>query len=138
MIFWLVLKLEIGYRVMISWKNLVSLRGFFWRLYFCIVKYLNFHNSFFKWCFNVNGKATMWYTPCSLRKVIKFYFFNLIILRQNTNLEMKRRNTKRGPTSKIETMPKSKREQKTLTQIQFPSLHCKLLTNHVKQIKPKA
>jgi hypothetical protein len=26
---------------------LVSLRGFFWNLYFCMVKYLSFHNSFF-------------------------------------------------------------------------------------------
>jgi hypothetical protein len=30
MIFWLLLKLEISYRVMISWRILVSLRGFFW------------------------------------------------------------------------------------------------------------
>jgi len=29
MIFWLVLKLEISYRIMISQKILVSLRGFF-------------------------------------------------------------------------------------------------------------
>ncbi len=36
MIFWLVLKLEISYRVIIiSWRILVSFRGFFWRLYFC-------------------------------------------------------------------------------------------------------
>jgi hypothetical protein len=48
MIFWLVLKLEISYRVIISWRNLVSFRGFFWRLYFCMVKYLRFHScSFF-------------------------------------------------------------------------------------------
>jgi hypothetical protein len=32
MIFWLVLKLEISYnRVLISWRILVSFRGFFWR-----------------------------------------------------------------------------------------------------------
>ncbi len=43
-LFWLVLKLEISYRVMISWR---VLRGLFWRLYFCMVKYLNFHNSSF-------------------------------------------------------------------------------------------
>jgi hypothetical protein len=43
-LFWLVLKLEISYRVMISWR---ILRGLFWRLYFCMVKYLNFHNSSF-------------------------------------------------------------------------------------------
>ncbi len=47
MIFWLVLKLEISYRGMISWTILVSCRGFFWRLYLCMVKYLNFHNSSF-------------------------------------------------------------------------------------------
>ncbi len=36
MIFWLVLKLEISYRVIIiSRRILVSFRGFFWRLYFC-------------------------------------------------------------------------------------------------------
>ncbi len=47
MIFWLVLKLEISYRVMISQMILVSLRGFLLRLIFCMVKYLNFHNSSF-------------------------------------------------------------------------------------------
>ncbi len=48
MIFWLVSKLEISYyRVIISWKILVSFRGFFRRLYFCMVKYLSFHNSSF-------------------------------------------------------------------------------------------
>jgi len=33
-----------------------------------MMKYLSFHNSFFclKILFNVNGKATMWHTPCSL------------------------------------------------------------------------
>ncbi len=41
MIFQLVLKLKISYRVnMISWR-------IYWRLYFCMVKYLNFHNSSF-------------------------------------------------------------------------------------------
>jgi hypothetical protein len=35
MIFWLVLKLEISYRVKISWRILVCFKGFFWRLYFC-------------------------------------------------------------------------------------------------------
>ncbi len=47
MIFWLMLKLEIKYRVIISWKIFVSFRGFFGRLYFCMVKYLSFHNSSF-------------------------------------------------------------------------------------------
>ncbi len=76
MIFWLVfIKLEISYRVMISWRILVYFRGFFWRLYFCMVKYLNFHNSSFALrylLFNVNGKATVWHTPC----FIVFYFIN--------------------------------------------------------------
>jgi hypothetical protein len=31
--------------VIISWRILVSFRGFFWRLYFWMVKYLRFHNS---------------------------------------------------------------------------------------------
>ncbi len=42
------LKLEIiSYSVIISWRILVSFRGFFQRLYFCRVKYLSFHNSSF-------------------------------------------------------------------------------------------
>jgi hypothetical protein len=54
-----VLKLEISYRVMKSWRILVFFRGFFQRLYFSMVKYLNFHNSSFcpKIHFNVNGKG---------------------------------------------------------------------------------
>jgi hypothetical protein len=60
MIFRLVLKLEISYRTMISWRILVSFRGFFWRLYFCMVKYFNFHNFFcLQILFNVNGNATV-------------------------------------------------------------------------------
>jgi len=48
MIFGLVLKLEISYRVMISCKILVSFRGFFWKMInFWMVKYLSFHNSLF-------------------------------------------------------------------------------------------
>jgi hypothetical protein len=52
---WLVLKLEIRYRVIIN-----MLKDFLLRLYFCMVKYLNFHNSSFAgrfFCCNVNGKA---------------------------------------------------------------------------------
>jgi hypothetical protein len=67
MIFWLVLKFEIIYRVMISWRILVSLLGdFFWRSYFCMVKYLNFHNFSFvlRYFFNENGKASVWHAPC--------------------------------------------------------------------------
>jgi hypothetical protein len=47
MIFWLVLKLEIRSRVIISGRILVSFRGFFEDYNFCMVKYLSFHNSFF-------------------------------------------------------------------------------------------
>jgi hypothetical protein len=66
MIFWLVLKLEI--LVIELWYLegfLVSFRGFFWRWYFYMVKYLNFHTSSFalRYLFNVKGKATMWHTP---------------------------------------------------------------------------
>ncbi len=75
------IKLEISYnRVMISWRILVYFRGFFWRLYFCLVKYLNFHNSSFALryllFFNVNGKATVWHTPC----FIVFYFINVLVV----------------------------------------------------------
>jgi len=62
MIFWLVLKLEISYRVIISSRILVSFRGLFEAsVYFCMVKYLSFHNSSFSLeiLFNVNGKATL-------------------------------------------------------------------------------
>jgi hypothetical protein len=71
MIFWFVLKLEIScYRVIIiSWRILASFRGFFedW-VYFCMVKYLSFHNNFF-FCLQillkkVIGKATVLHTPC--------------------------------------------------------------------------
>jgi hypothetical protein len=47
MIFWLVLKLRISYRVMISWRILIYCSEIFWRLYFYMVKYLNFHIFFF-------------------------------------------------------------------------------------------
>jgi hypothetical protein len=47
MIFWLVLKLEISYRVIISCRILVSCRGFFENYIFCMLKYMSFHNSSF-------------------------------------------------------------------------------------------
>jgi hypothetical protein len=78
MIFWLVLKLEIRDRVIKSWRILVSFRGmFFGRLYFCTMKYLSFHNSSFclKILFNVNGKATVWHTPC----YIPFVWGNILL-----------------------------------------------------------
>jgi hypothetical protein len=53
---------EISYRVIISWRILVSFRGFFEDHSFCMAKYLSFHNSSF--ALNVNVKATVWHTPC--------------------------------------------------------------------------
>jgi hypothetical protein len=50
MIFWLVLKLEISYRVCDILKGFgFFLEGFFFGkiIYFCMVKYLNFHHSSF-------------------------------------------------------------------------------------------
>jgi hypothetical protein len=61
MIFWL--KLEISYRIIISWRFLVSFRGFFednifarWNIWVSIFG--------LKIIFNVNGKVTVWHTPC--------------------------------------------------------------------------
>jgi hypothetical protein len=46
MIFWLVLKLEISYRVLISLEGFwFLLEDFFEGYIFCMVKYLSFHNS---------------------------------------------------------------------------------------------
>jgi hypothetical protein len=62
MIFWLVLKLEISYRVIIiSWKDFGFIFGFLKNYNFGMVKYLSFHNSSFAliFFFNVNGKAIM-------------------------------------------------------------------------------
>ncbi len=55
------LKLEINYRVIISRRILVSLRGFLEDYIFAMVKYLTFPNSSFAliYIFNVNGKATV-------------------------------------------------------------------------------
>ncbi len=63
MIFWLVLELEISVRVMISWRVLVSFRGFFFEDYICA--WWNIWISIIL-VFNVNGKVTMWHTPCLL------------------------------------------------------------------------
>jgi len=61
MIFWLVLKLEINYRVMISRRILVFLRGFFLKIIFLHSEIFEFPE--FSCClqrlFNVIGKATM-------------------------------------------------------------------------------
>jgi hypothetical protein len=69
MIFWLVLKLEISYyrSVIIYVEGFwFLLEDFFEDYIFAMVKYLNFHNSSFalRYLFNVNGKATVWDTPC--------------------------------------------------------------------------
>ncbi len=59
------LKLEISYKVLISWRILVYFKRIFWRLYF-LVKYLNFHKSCFafRYFLNLNGKPTVWHIPC--------------------------------------------------------------------------
>jgi hypothetical protein len=63
--FWLVLKLEISYRVMISWRILVS----------CFVNFIFLHVEIFEFplfffclqiLFNEIGQATVWHTPCTL------------------------------------------------------------------------
>jgi hypothetical protein len=82
MIVWLVLKLEISYNrvIIISWRILGVFflkRFFFWRVYFCKVKYLNFHNSSF--CItmlfnNVNGEATKGDTP-----LVWSWIFSLVL-----------------------------------------------------------
>jgi len=43
----LVLKLEISYRVTISWRIFGFFERIFWRLYFCMMKCLSFHNFSF-------------------------------------------------------------------------------------------
>jgi hypothetical protein len=47
MIFGLVLKLEISYRVLISSRIWFLVEGSFLRLYFCMVNYLKIRNSSF-------------------------------------------------------------------------------------------
>jgi hypothetical protein len=50
MIFWLVFKLEISYKVVISWRIFGFFKGFCFKNIFCMVKYWNFHNfSFALW-----------------------------------------------------------------------------------------
>jgi len=92
MIFWLVLKLEISYRVIISWRILVSFRGCFWRLHFCIWKYLSFQIFILclKILFNVNGKATvLWHSPCwDVYELVAVNFENILL----SNLQNKHKN----------------------------------------------
>jgi len=57
--------------VIISWRILVSFRGLFWRLYFCMVKYFEFSLFFFChkilfWC-KMARPHKLWHTPL-LRK----------------------------------------------------------------------
>jgi hypothetical protein len=68
MIFWLVLKLEISYRVIIiSWRIFeFFIRGFFedfnfarWNIWVSIILLLPEENTFFY----VNGEATVWHSP---------------------------------------------------------------------------
>ncbi len=69
MIFWLVLKLEISYRVMISLEGFwLFFTGFFLRLYFMHGEIFEFPSLFFcpKILCNVNGKATHCDTPLVL------------------------------------------------------------------------
>ncbi len=68
MIVWLVLELEISYwSYNISWRILVSFRGFVFWNFFLHGEIFEFSYFFFclKMLFNVNGKATVWHTPCS-------------------------------------------------------------------------
>jgi hypothetical protein len=44
MIFWLVLELEISYRRLIACRIWFLVEGFF-KIYFCMMKYLSFHYS---------------------------------------------------------------------------------------------
>ncbi len=75
MIFWLVLELKISYNrvIIISWRILVSFRGIFGRLYFCMVKYLSFLNSSFAL------KNTFWQGPNVTHHLL--YIYTLMSLR---------------------------------------------------------
>jgi hypothetical protein len=76
MIFWLVLKLEISYYwVIISWRILVSfLEDFFLKIIFLHGEIFEFSEFFFclQILYNVNGKGTVWHTPCSFG-VLNFF-----------------------------------------------------------------
>jgi hypothetical protein len=84
MIFWLVLKFEINYyRVIMSWRILVSLGGFLLKITFLHGEIFKFPLFFFflQIIFNVNGKATMWHTPYSTcpHNSTRLYNINYII-----------------------------------------------------------
>jgi hypothetical protein len=68
-IFWLVLKLEISYRIIISWRILASFSRITWGLYFFMVKYLSFHNSSFAFRYFFKSKwqgHTVRHNPCCI------------------------------------------------------------------------
>jgi hypothetical protein len=77
--------LRFSYRVMILWRILVSLEDFFWRLYFCMVKYLNFLNSSFalRYIFNVKWQGPRLIHPlflfCSYLFVCTAHLLHLIL-----------------------------------------------------------
>jgi len=67
--------LRLVIRVIISWRILVSFRGLFWRLYFCMVRYLSFHNSSFclQMLFKVFGQALFWRLYFCMMKYLSFH-----------------------------------------------------------------
>jgi hypothetical protein len=68
MIFLLVLKLGISYKVKLSWRILVSFRRIFLKIIFLHGEIFEFPSFFFclNTLFNVNCKTTVWHTPCFL------------------------------------------------------------------------
>ncbi len=81
MIFWLVLKLEISYRVTISWRIFGFFERIFWRLYFCMMKYLSFHNSSFVLLYLLMSMARpQCDTPCF---PLEMSLFNATSLKKN-------------------------------------------------------
>jgi hypothetical protein len=69
------LRLVIGVMI-ISWRILVSCTEFFWRLHFCMVKYLNFHHSSFaiRYFLKTNCK---WQDHNVTHPLFSFYFSKL-------------------------------------------------------------
>jgi hypothetical protein len=101
MIFWLVLKLEIGYKFIISWRVLVSCRGLFdyyifawWNIWVSII--LSFS---LKIIFNAIGKATVWQTPC----------------------------WNKGPRKKTKNKPKAFQKQQNASKEQLHQVRCPLV-----------
>jgi len=83
MISWLVLKLEISYRIMISWRILVSFRGIFWKIIFSHGERFGFSwFSFFclKILSNVNGKVKVRYTPLCFQLFCFDWSYDILLL----------------------------------------------------------